>query len=456
MVDTRIAFVGAGSASFSMNVVKDLCLTPDLSGSEVALMDTNRERLDSVHAMAVTYAKAVGAKIRFQKTMKRIEALKGADFVIDTALAGGHREQEAVRRAGEKHGYYRGVEAVEFNMVSDYYTTFGAYHQLSLFSDLARDMEDFCPKAWLIDVANPECEAGTLLTRKSRIKVVGYCHGYKHYKDICRILGLDIGRVSFQVAGFNHNIWLTRFRYRGKDAYPLLDEWTEKKAEKHWSSYTPTDEFDVQMSRAAVDMYRLYGLFPVGDTVRGGSWKYHYDLKTKKYWYGPFGGPDSEVGFSRYLKRLKKRTSTVLALASAPASSLLSEIPPVKSKEDIAPFIDSIVNDKNGRFVLDVRNDGLITGLPDDVAVEVPVRVGRKGIQRERISQIPVKLFNLALIPRLVRLEFAMEAFLGGGRSVLLELLSRDPRTRSNEQARRVLDEILSLPFNRDVKKHYN
>jgi alpha-galactosidase len=439
-----------------MDLVKDLCLTPDLFASEVVFMDTNGERLDSVHAIAAAYARAVGAKIHFRKTMKRSEALKDADFVIDTALAGGHYEQETVRRAGEKHGYYRGVEAVEFNMVSDYYTTFGAYHQLSLFLDLAIDMEDLCPNAWLIDVANPECEAGTLLTRKSKVKVVGYCHGYKHYKDICRILGLDTDRVDFQVAGFNHNIWLTRFLYRGRDAYPLLDEWIEKKAEEHWNTYTPTDEFDTQMSRASADMYRLYGLFPVGDTTRSGSWKYHYDLRTKQYWYGPFGGPDSEIGFSRYLKRMEKNANTVLALAGAPASSLLVEIPPVKSTEDVVPLIDSIVNDKGGRFVLDFRNEGLIAGLPDDVAVEAPVSAGRKGIQRERIGQIPDELLKLALIPRLVRLEFAMEAFLGGGRSVLLELLSRDPRTRSNEQAKRVLDEILNLPFNKDVKKHYS
>ena len=455
MVENRIAFVGAGSARFSMDVVKDLCLTPGLYGSEVVLMDTDEESLGSVKSMADTYAQAVGARIRFLKTTRLAEALKGADFVIDTALAGGHYEQEAVRDAGEKHGYYRGVEAVEFNMVSDYYTTFGAYHQLSLFRSLARAMEDYCPNAWLIDVANPECEAGTLLTRKSKVKVAGYCHGYKHYKDACRVLGLDVGEVDFQVAGFNHNIWLTRFEHDGRDAYPVLDEWIRRKAERHWSTHTPSDEFDIQMSRAAVDMYQLYGLFPIGDTVRGGSWKYHYDLKTKKHWYGKFGGPDSEIGFSRYLKRLRRRTDTVLALAGAPKSALLSEIPPVKSKEDIAPLIDSMVNDERRRFVLDVRNDGLISGLPDDVAVEAPVWVDRKGIHREKIDRIPPRLFKLALVPRLVRLEFAMEAFLEGGRSVLLELLFRDPRTKSDEQANRVLDEILNLPFNRDVKKHY-
>lgn len=439
-----------------MTVIKDLCLTPSLSGVQVTLMDTDEERLNAVYAMGTAYTEKVNEKIGFRKTTKLDEALKGADFVIDTVLAGGHYEQEAIRQVGEKNGYYRGVEAVEFNMVSDYYTTFGAYHQLSFFSNLATRMEDLCPNAWLIDVANPECEAGTLLTRKSKIKVVGYCHGYQHYRDLCRTLGLDLDKVDIQVAGFNHNIYLTRFDYDGRDAYPKLDEWIEKESEKHWLSYQPTDEFDVQMSRASVDMYHLYGLFPIGDTVRSGSWKYHYDLKTKQYWYGPFGGPDSEIGYDRYLKKLEARTSQLLAAARDGGSSILRAIPPVRSKEDIVIFIDSVVNDKSEKFVLDVRNDGLVEGLPADVAVEVSVRADRKGIHKETIHRMPPRLLKMGLIPRLVRLESAMEAFLEGDRSVLLELLFRDPRTRSNVQATSVLDEILNLPFNQDAKEHYN
>jgi len=35
-------------------------------------------------------------------------------------------------------------------------------------------------------------------------------------------------------------------------------------------------------------------------------------------------------------------------------------------------------------------------------------------------------------------------------------MLERDPRTRSSEQVKKVLDEIMSLPFNEEMKKHYN
>lgn len=35
MVDIKISIIGAGSAVFSISLIKDLCLTPNLSGSTV-------------------------------------------------------------------------------------------------------------------------------------------------------------------------------------------------------------------------------------------------------------------------------------------------------------------------------------------------------------------------------------------------------------------------------------
>ena len=452
----KISFIGAGSAAFSMKVIRDLCLSKDLSGSTVSLMDLDQFRLDAVYSMAMRYSKGMHADLHFEKTTDRKTALSGADFVIDTVLVGGHEQQEKVRAVGEKHGYYRGVEAFEFNMIQDYSTTFQGYYQLKFFLDLARDMEEICPDALLIDVANPECEAGTLLTRETKIKVVGYCHGFLGYKDIARTLDLDPEKVHIQVAGFNHNIFLTRIQDgEGADVYPLLDEWISKESESHWKEYRPMNEFDIDMSRAAVDMYRLYGLFPVGDTVRGGSWKYHYDLKTKQYWYGEFGGPDSEIGWARYLERVAERTQLIFKLAQDSGLELFREFPPERSEEQIVPLLESIVEDQGERFVLDVRNDGTIPSLPNDVAVEVSVRADAKGIHLETPDQLPKALSKMALLPRLARLEMAMEAFLSGDHSILLEILYRDPRTRSDAQAEEVLQEILDLPFNEEMRGYY-
>ncbi|NIM45821.1 MAG: hypothetical protein GTO54_09415, partial [Nitrososphaeria archaeon] len=49
------------------------------------------------------------ADLKFEKTLERNEALQDADFVINTALTGGHTNVEEERECGEKHGYYRGI-----------------------------------------------------------------------------------------------------------------------------------------------------------------------------------------------------------------------------------------------------------------------------------------------------------------------------------------------------------
>ncbi|HID91322.1 TPA: alpha-glucosidase/alpha-galactosidase, partial [Candidatus Bathyarchaeota archaeon] len=373
MTAVKISIIGAGSAAWSMTLIRDLCLTKGLWGSTVSLMDISKERLDMVYNLARRYAAEVKADLRFEKTMDRGETLRDADFVFNTALAGGHESYEIQRKVAEKHGYYRGIDSVDHNMVSDYYTV-GGYNQLRLFLDVARDMEEICPDAWLIQTANPVFEGCTLLTRETEIKVVGLCHGHLGYEDVASVLGLDPRDVTFQAVGFNHCIWLTDFRYRGEDAYPLIDEWIEKRAEAFWRGWRPRYH-ETQMSPAAVDMYRRFGLFPIGDTTRSGGWKYHTDLETKKRWYGPLGGFDSEIGWAMYLDDLGKIMDRMFEVAADPSISLTKEFPPVKSEEAHVPIIDAIVNDREGIFQVNIPNDGAISGIPDDVVVEIPAVV---------------------------------------------------------------------------------
>jgi hypothetical protein len=94
------------------------------------------------------------SQISFEKTDDRRQALKGADYVINTAF-GGYDYTEKMRRLGEKHGYYRGIDAVEFNFVSDYYTIL-SFRQYQLALDIAADMEEICPDALDVPGRQPD------------------------------------------------------------------------------------------------------------------------------------------------------------------------------------------------------------------------------------------------------------------------------------------------------------
>jgi alpha-galactosidase len=455
MSGIKLSIIGAGSAIFSLRLVGDLCKTKGLSGSSVSLMDIDEKRLNSVHHLAKRYADLLGTNLRFEKTTDMKRSIEDADFVINTALIGGHGQLDASRKAGEMHGYARGIDSQEFNMVSDYHTL-SNYNQLKYFLEVAHSMEEICPNAWLLQSANPVFEGTTLISRYSDIKVIGFCHGHYGVETMAKSLGLDIKKVNWQVAGFNHNIWLTRFLYKDKNAYPLLDQWIEEEAMK----WKPKDPFDDQMSPAAIDMYKFYGKMPIGDSIRNGSWKYHYHLEAKKKWYGePWGGADSDLGWAWYQNRLKASTDKSFKLATDKSINLLQEFPPdeVMSGEQHIQFIDALINGNQERFVLNIPNKGpIIPSIPEDVVVEVPVIVDKKGIHPEEINPpIPKRIMDMYLAPRRSRMEWALEAFVSGDKRILQEILIRDPRTKSFEQAEAVIEEILALPFNKEMKKHY-
>jgi len=94
-----------------------------------------------------------------------------------------------------------------------------------------------------------------------------------------------------------------------------------------------------------------------------------------------------------------------------------------------------------------------ISSLPSNVAVEVPARVSGRGVEPIVTSSIPRKILNQVLLPRLMRAEWAIEAFLEGGRDHLFNWLIVDPRTKSTEQVNNVIDDILKLPGNEEMAK---
>ena len=105
----KIALVGAGSSTFSADLVRDMVLSEVLAGSTLSLMDIDRRRLDDVTELLGRYVKEVHGDLNVESTERLEEALEGADFVINTALAGGHSAEEAERSFAEAHGYYRGI-----------------------------------------------------------------------------------------------------------------------------------------------------------------------------------------------------------------------------------------------------------------------------------------------------------------------------------------------------------
>jgi|DewCreStandDraft_1066081.scaffolds.fasta_scaffold00342_3 alpha-galactosidase len=441
----RISVIGAGSATFSLGLVKDLCLTENLHGSEVSFMDINPERLEVVYTLAKRYSDELGAGLRFEKTTDRCASLRDADFVINTAYAKGHYHARRLRELTAKHGYYYGGVGV------------GSYYDLTLMLDVARDMERICPNAWLIQSGNPVFDGCTLLTRETSIKVIGLCHGHYGYLDICKVLGLDPARVTWEAPGLNHCIWLTHFLYDGKDAYPLLDEWIETKAEEYWRTHVATRTHDIQMSKGAIHQYRMYGLMPIGDTCRSGGWWYHTDFQTKKRWFGePWGGPDTEPARAVYVENLEKRLAEMARVAADPSIRVTEALGTTRTREQQVPIIDALTNNVEGRFQVNVPNRGALAGVPDDVVVEVQAIINAAGVFPLRATPLPRKIMLEQILPKWLQMERNLEAFKTGDRTMLLWNVLESHQTRSYDQAVAVLEDLLAMEGHEELAAHFS
>ncbi len=445
---TKIAIIGAGSAVFSLNLVRDLCLTPNLRGSLIHFMDINPARLEAVHALCARYAAEVGAELQLQQTTDRREALQGADFVINTALTAGYdylfEGWDIARARGYRFGGSLHVMHDEAFWIN--------FYQLRFFESVVQDMLAICPNAWLLQIGNPVLAGITYLGRKyPQAKIVGLCHGFRGIYHLADALGLDHEPLTFEIPGVNHFVWLRRCYYRGVDVFPLLDRWIEQDAPRYWETCGPGDP----VGPKAVDLYRRFGVFPIGDTGSwgGGSWGwwYHTDTETELRWQ-----EDPPVQWNAHLKHGKEEVAHIQRLSPDQAARVTDHFPPQHSGEVIVPMIESLGCDLPRVIIGNVPNtDHYVPGLPTNFAVEIPARVSRRGIQGIHTTPLPPAVLAHALRDYVAPVNVELEAFAQRSRSLLLELVMMDPWTRSEHTAQELLEAIMALPYHAEMREYY-
>lgn len=441
----KIALIGAGSAVFSLNLIRDICLTPNLQGTTVSLMDISQPRLDGAYRLCKRYAAEVGIRLDLEKTTDRAAALQGADFVINTALAAGYDRLVDGWKIGQKYGYRYGG-SLHFMHDEAFWINF---YQLRLFDSLVQDILKICPDAWYLKVGNPVYAGSTMLTRKyPGLKFVGLCHGFSGVYDIMRTLGLEREQTTFQVPGVNHYVWLNEFRYKGEDAFPLLDGWIAEH-ENDPSAYTG------ELIPKKIDLYHRLGAYPIGDTggVGGGSWPWwhHVDAATEARYH-----EDPTTWWNEYIHGGYAHVADIQRITADETVKLTEYFPPHHSGEVMISMIESIACDIPRELIGNISNRGyLVPGVPENLAVEVPLHVSGRGILGIQTTPLPEGVISYLLRDYAAPVEIELEAYEKGSKKLLLELVMQDPWTHSSDQAEKVLDEILALPYHQEMREHY-
>src|SRR4051794_4040195 len=189
--------IGAGSVVFSKNLTGDILGFEEFKDATFSYMDIDAERLDVGANLCRKVARAVGANPKIEATLDRREALRGADFVINMVQIGGFDSTLVDFEIPRKYG-------LNFT-IADTTGPGGMFRALRTFpvlAQLCRDMEELCPRAWLLNYSNPMSMNMQTITRTSGVRAVGLCHSVQGtFEQMMRYIGEDPKTVAFLCAG---------------------------------------------------------------------------------------------------------------------------------------------------------------------------------------------------------------------------------------------------------------
>lgn len=227
MQDVKVCIIGGGSRLWAIQFLKDLTLQ-DKVRVHVALYDIDKEAAFSNERVASEIFRINGKEKQLSVSVADSlpEGLLDADFVIIAIEPGAIEIRQADLEEPEAVGILQ--------TVGDTTGPGGlmrARRALPLFFDFAREIERYCPSAWVINYTNPMtlCTAA-LYKAFPRIKALGCCHEVFHTQTylaefIARkkeIAVPDRREIDIDVSGLNHFTFVTKALYRGEDIIPSL------------------------------------------------------------------------------------------------------------------------------------------------------------------------------------------------------------------------------------------
>jgi alpha-galactosidase len=402
-VATTICFVGAGSAEFTRQLVRDLLEFDDIGPLELVMHDIDPARLSLAEGLARIAVERHGRPVTVRAEADRRAALAGVDFVVNAVNVGGHGatvtdlELPATFGLRQTIGDTLGVGGV-----------FRALRTFPFLDALASDMASVCPDAWLLNYTNPMAmNLQYLAVRHPQVKALGLCHSvFWTVHDLCELVGVPMDEVEFHSAGVNHQAWLLRWERGGEDLYPRLDELIAR---------------DPQLRRRVrVDMYRHLGFYPTETSEHSSEyvpWYLHDDAEVERL----------RIPIDDYLRISAGNAEEIERLIPHVAAGQYTE--PEEDATEYAPqVVHSLVTGTPRTIQVTTANVGFIDNLPAGAGVEVPCTLGEGSAIPQAVGALPEQC---AALNRsfLSVVELTVAAAVQGRPELVRQALMVDPNT---------------------------
>ncbi|NPV08951.1 MAG: alpha-galactosidase [Anaerolineae bacterium] len=407
----KITFIGAGSLGFTRGLVRDVLTFPLLEGSTISLMDIDDERLDFAYRAVSRIVEAGGYPARIEATTDRAEALAGADAVLCTILAA----PVSVWRHDIEIPMKYGVD-INVGDTRGPAGIFRALRTIPVMLDIVKDMERICPKAILLNYTNPMAMLCRAMQRESFIKLSGLCHSVQGTAEmLAQWIGAPMDEITYTCAGINHQSFFLEYRWKGEDAYPLIRRAVER-----------PEIYNHEIVRN--ELFRFTGYYVTESSGHNSEYNWWFRKRPdliEKYCIDGTGWNPGEHAY--VLKRYLEREGTWrddFRTWIDPSHPISLE----RGHEYAAHIINAYLGGEPYRFNGNVPNTGIITNLPPEVCVEVPVYADRNGFNPIHVGALPPQCAAL-VSANVASEEMAVEAALTGDPVLAYQAIAYDPLT---------------------------
>jgi alpha-galactosidase len=425
----KVAIIGAGSIVFCKTLILDILATDGLEDTEFALMAPSTRRTPYVESFVKKVIEANDLPASVWLTTDTREAVKDADYVITTFQVGGVEAFEMDWRIPLKYGVDQ--------CIADTGGPAGVFRGLRSappMLDLARDMEELCPNAFLLNYVNPMTAVCWVLGTTG-VKFVGLCHGVQTTMDlISGYVDVPKDEIDYVCAGINHMAWFLTIEHNGQDLYPLLKQRFEQ------------PEYYVN-EKVRGEALRQFGYFMTESTGHLSDYLPYFRRNQELldlYCDEPAFGGESGA-YYKYCKYVADKYASGDILADEPVEL------PSRSIEYGSYIIEAMETGRTFKLNGNVINGGMIANLPADCCAEGPIFVDRTGLHKTFVGDLPPQCAALNLT-NINWQRLTVEATLTGDVEHIVHACALDPLTgavASLKEIREMASEML------EVQRHW-
>lgn len=422
----KVVIIGGGS-SYTPEIIEGLLLRQDEFPVDIiSLVDieSGKEKLEIVGQLAKRMIEKAGVSIELSWTLDRREALNGADFVSTQIRVGGLKAREKDERIPLSHG----LIGQETNGAGG---IFKAFRTIPVLLDLAKDVSEICPDAWIINFTNPAgIVTEALLKHGMHKKVIGVCNiPYNMTQSAAEILKEDPNNVRIEFIGMNHFVFGSKVLVNGEDKLSKVTEALVNQS----VDFSPANIVSSGWSETFLEAMNMlpnpyHQYYYQKESTLKKDLKAYQDNGTRaeqvqvieEELFNEYKNPQLDIK----PEALEKRGG---AYYSDVACSLMS----------------SIYNNSQNIMTVNTLNNGAIVDLAEDSVIEVNCLITKEGPVPLTVGRLPQQIKADILMMKAFEEQVIKASISGDYRDAYLAFVM-NPLIKDEKKAKVILDELLN------------